>query len=132
MERLMAETGRFVRTPRRIPAPEKEDQERDDEPRVKDFLKLLLCCIVLIIVLFAVSFYLHTIGLHQMALGLGMFGSILTAVSIGTIFMVGISYLVMRSFLKREFDKKFKKMDRERRAHMRRLMGLPEQTEDSE
>ena len=128
----MVETGRFVRTPRRIPAPEKEDQERDDEPRAKDFLKLLLCCIVLIIILFSISFYLHTIGLHQMALGLGMFGSILTAVSIGTIFMVGISYLVMRSFLKREFDKKFKKMDRERQAHMRRLMGLPEQTEDSE
>ncbi len=128
----MVITGRFVRTPRRIPTPEKDDQERDDEPRAKDFLRLILCCVVLIVVLFVVSFWLHISGLHQMALGISMFGSILTAVSIGTIFMVGISYLVTRSFLKREFDKKFKKMDQERQEHMRRLMGLPEKTEETE
>jgi len=70
-------------------------------------------------------------GFSQMAMGLRVFGGILLFVTLGTGFMVGLSYFVTRSFLKREFSKKFKKIDEEQQAQLRRMMGAT-QSEDEQ
>ena len=59
-----------------------------------------------------------------------MFAVILIWVGIGVGFAVGITYYVMRSFLKREFKRRFDRMDQERHARYRQMMGLDNPDEE--
>ncbi len=53
-----------------------------------------------------------------------MLAVILVFVSIGVGFAVGLTYFMMQTFLKREFKKRFDRMDQERHARYRKMMGL--------
>lgn len=71
-------------------------------------------------------------GLYTIALGIQMFATILIWLSIGVGFTVGITYFVMQTFLKREFNRRFKRMDQERQAQYRRMMGLDQPADEEE
>jgi hypothetical protein len=71
-------------------------------------------------------------GFYSTAVALQMFSLILLWTSVGIGITVGISYFVLRTFLKREFDKRFQKMDEEQHRRYREMMGLEESTKDSE
>ncbi len=61
-----------------------------------------------------------------------MLAVILIWVTIGVGFTVGITYFIMRSFLRYEFRKRFDRMDRERHARYRQMMGLDDSEESNE
>jgi hypothetical protein len=65
-----------------------------------------------------------------MAMGLRIFSGIILFVTIGTGIMVAISYFITRSFLKREFARKFRKIDEEQQAQLRRMIGAQEPEEE--
>lgn len=67
-----------------------------------------------------------------MAMGLRIFSSIFLFVTIGMGLLMGITYYVTRSFLKREFEKKFKKMDEEQQAQLRRIRREPESEDEQD
>lgn len=67
-----------------------------------------------------------------MAMGLRVFGGILLFVTLGTGFMVALSYFLTRSFLKREFAKKFKKIDEEQQAQLRQMIGTTESEDEQD
>ena len=119
----------YYRPPRRVPS-----RETDSEPkrsRTRDILFLFGGLLIASLILFGISYLLGQMGFHSMALGIHIFAVILIFVSIGVGFAVGITYYVMRSFLKREFKKRFDRMDQERHARYRKMMGLdPPDDED--
>jgi hypothetical protein len=71
-------------------------------------------------------------GLSGMALGIQLLALILIYVSFGVGITVAISYFVLKSFLQREFRKKFERMDREHQDRLRQMMGYEEASEEAE
>jgi hypothetical protein len=76
------------------------------------------------VVLFVLSIVFQQLGLYTTSLALHLFAIILIWVSVGVGFAVGLTYLVMQSFLKREFRKRFERMDKAWHEQYRQRMGL--------
>jgi hypothetical protein len=83
------------------------------------------------LILFGVSFILTIQGLPTIALGVYMLAVILVFVSIGVGFAVGLTYFMMQTFLKREFKKRFDRMEQRQHAQYRKMMRL-DNTDDKE
>ncbi|MHA2428214.1 MAG: hypothetical protein ACXADB_09345 [Candidatus Hermodarchaeia archaeon] len=113
--------AQYYRPPRRVPRSESEPSTSRN--RTRDIILLFAILIVASLLLFGVSFFLTIRGLPIIALGVYMLGVILVFVSIGVGFAVGLTYFMMKSFLKREFKKRFDRMDQERHARYRKMMG---------
>ena len=126
----MSSATQYYRPPRRVPTSREED--REPQNRKRDVLFLFGGLVIITIILHVVGFILNQMGLYTIALGIQMFAVILIWVSIGVGITVGITYFVMQSFLKREFNRRFKKMDQERHAEYRRMMGLDEPNNEEE
>ncbi len=118
----MISSAQYYRPPRRVPRDDSDGTPQ--RSRTRDIIFLFGGIIILSLALFGVSHLLRLQGLHTMALGIFMFAVILIWVGIGVGFAVGITYYVMRSFLKREFKKRFDRMDKERHAKYRQMRGL--------
>ena len=114
--------AQYYRPPRRVPRDGSDGTSQ--RSRTRDIIFLFGGIIILSLVLFGVSHLLRLISLHTMSLGIFMFAVILIWVGIGVGFAVGITYYVMQSFLKREFRKRFDRMDKERHARYQRMRGL--------
>ena len=129
----MTTVNNYVRTPRRIPHKPKDAlEEKEGGPKTRHIICLFVSCIILVIILTIASIVAELMGLHLLALSLGMFNSILLFITIGIGVMMAISYFLMGAFLKREFKKRLEKMDQEQRAQLRRMMGVEEPEESSE
>jgi hypothetical protein len=114
--------AQYYRPPRRVPRSESEPSTSRN--RTRDIILLFTILIVACLLLFGFSFFLTIRGLPTIALGVYMLAVILVFVSIGVGFAVGLTYFMMKSFLKREFKKRFDRMDQERHARYRKMMGL--------
>ncbi len=126
----MSRRAQYYRPPRRVPSDESKNLPQ--RTRTRDIIILFVGLIVACLILFGVSILLGQFGLHTMALGVFMFAVILVWVSIGVGVTVGITYFVMQSFLKREFKRRFDRMDQERHARYRKMMGLDNPEDDKE
>ncbi|MFX1563439.1 MAG: hypothetical protein ACFFDP_09045 [Promethearchaeota archaeon] len=118
-------------SPRRIPYRDSGDSG-DQGPKRRDFILFFVGLFVLVLIVFFASIVSELQGLSQMAMGLRVFSGILLFVTLGTGFMVALSYFVTSSFLKREFSKKFKKIDEEQQAQLRRMMGANESDDEQD
>ncbi len=112
----------YYRPPRRIPS--REGDSHSQRSRTRDIIFLFVGLLIVSLILVGVSYLLGQMGLHTIALGIFMFAVILIWVSIGVGFTVGLTYYFMRSFLKREFKKRFDRMDQERYRRYRQMRGL--------
>ena len=112
----------YYRPPRRVPRSESDTPTSRN--RTRDIILLFAILVAASLLLFGASFILTLQGFHTIALGIYMLGVILVFVSIGVGFAVGVTYFMMKSFLKREFKKRFDRLDRERHARYRKMMGL--------
>jgi membrane protein implicated in regulation of membrane protease activity len=120
----------FYRPPRRVPTERTEEQGRGT--RTRDIIILFGLLVLSAIILYAAGFVLNQMGLSGMALGVQLLALILVYVSLGVGITVAISYFVLESFLKREFRKKFERMDKEHKARLRQMRGYEEPSEESE
>ncbi len=126
----MTNSVQFYRPPRRVSAsPEDEPQERN---QTRNMVILFVGLVLICVILYVSSIILSQMGFHSMAIGIQMLTIILLWTSIGIGFTVGISYFVLRTFLRREFDKRFRKLEKEQHRRYREMMGLKEPSEDSE
>ncbi|MFW9935607.1 MAG: hypothetical protein ACFFDU_08950 [Candidatus Thorarchaeota archaeon] len=121
---MTALATQYYRPPRRVPRSEGESQPR--RSRLRDFFIFAIGLFIVSIILFGVSYFFSLLGLNTMSLGIWMFAFIFVFVSIGIGFTVGLTYFIMQSFLKREFKKRFDRMDQERYARYRKMMGIDE------
>ncbi len=126
----MSRSVQYYRPPRRVPRTRSE--EREPKSRTRDIIFLFVALVVVCIILFGASIFLNQMGLSTIALGVQMLAVILIWVTIGVGFTVGITYFIMRSFLRYEFRKRFDRMDRERHARYRQMMGLDDSEESNE
>lgn len=124
----MNNSAQYYRPPRRVPTSRKE--ESAPRNRARDLAFLFGTLIVACILLYVGSMVLRQMGLYTISLGIQMFAIILIWVTIGVGVTVGITYYVMRSFLKHEFNKRFEKMERQRYAQYRQMMGLDEPNDE--
>lgn len=118
----MPNAVRYYRPPRRIPR-----EEGDDYPsrsRIRDLILILVGLIILIGILFGLSYLFQLWGLYTISLALQLFTIIIVYVCVGVGFAVGLTYFVMQSFLKREFRKRFERMDQAHYEQYRKRMGL--------
>ena len=113
---------RYYRPPRRIPRD--EGDEYPHRSRIRDLILVLVGLIILLVILFGLSYLFQLWGLYTISLALQLFTIIIIYVSVGVGFAVGITYLLMRSFLKREFRKRFERMDQAQYEQYRKRMGL--------
>ncbi len=120
----MNNSVQYYRPPRRVPTTRTE--ESTPRNRARDLAFLFGTLIVACIILYVGSIVLREMGFHTLSLGIQLFAIILIWVTIGVGATVGITYYVMRSFLKHEFNKKFEKMEQQRYARYRQMMGLDE------
>ena len=111
----------YYRPPRRLPRD--ESTEPDEGPRRRDFIIFFVCIAFFAIILFVGSYAAQALGRAEIGLSLRLLAALFTTATIGTCATVGIGYFLTRAFLKREFDKKFKKMDEEQQAELRRMTG---------
>ena len=116
--------AQYYRPPRRVPRSESEPPTTRN--RTRDIITLFAILVVASLILFGASFILTNLGYPTIALGVYMLAVILVFVSIGVGFAVGLTYFMMQSFLKREFKKRFDRMDQERHARYRKMMGFNE------
>lgn len=121
---VTAQATQYYRPPRRVPRSESDSQPQ--RSRTRNLLIFAIGLFIVSLILFGVSFVLGLLGLNAMALGVWMFAFIFVFVSLGTGFAVGLTYFIMQSFLKREFKKRFDRMDQERYARYRKMMGIDE------
>lgn len=128
----MTSMSHYYRPPRRVPSRDSEEEPTTQRSRTKDILILFIGLVIVCLVLFALSIVLGNLGFHTISLGLSLFATILIWVSVGVGVAVGITFYVMQSFLKREFKKRFDRMDRERNIQYRRMMGLDEPEEQDQ
>jgi hypothetical protein len=128
----MTSTAHYYRPPRRVPSRDSEEESGTQRSRTRDILILFFGLVIICLVLFGLSLVLGNLGFHTISLGLSLFATILIWVSVGVGVAVGITFYVMRSFLKREFKKRFDRMDRERNIQYRRMMGLDEPEEQDQ
>ncbi|MFX0169589.1 MAG: hypothetical protein ACFE89_09590 [Candidatus Hodarchaeota archaeon] len=126
----MPKSIQFYRPPRRVPS------ERSEEPssrtRIRDILLLFGILVIAAITLYAAGFVLYQMGLPGMALGVQILALIIVYVSVGVGITVAISYFVLESFLKREFRKRFERMDKEHQKRLQQMMGYSETTDKLE
>lgn len=120
----------FYRPPRRVPTERSEEQGKGT--RTRDIIILFGLLVLSAIILYAAGFVLNQMGLSGMALGVQLLALILVYVSLGVGITVAISYFVLESFLKREFRKKFERMDKEHKDRLRQMRGYEEPLEESE
>ena len=120
----------FYRPPRRVPSERSEEQ--GSRTRTRDIIALFGILVVSAIILYAAGFVLNQMGFSGMALGIQLLALILVYVSVGVGITVAISYFVLESFLKREFRKKFERMDREHKTRLRQMMGYDEVAEEAQ
>ncbi|TRO56297.1 hypothetical protein E2P64_06120 [Candidatus Bathyarchaeota archaeon] len=113
---------RYYRPPRRIPRDEGDDYPR--RSRIRDLILVLVGLIILVVILFGLSYLFQLWGLYTISLALQLFTIIIIYVSVGVGFAVGLTYFVMQSFLKREFRKRFERMDQAQYEQYRKRMGL--------
>ena len=113
---------RYYRPPRRIPRD--EDDDYPHRSRIRDLILVLVGLIILLVILFGLSYLFQLWGLYTISLALQLFTIIIIYVSVGVGFTVGLTYFVMRSFLKREFRKRFERMDQAQYEQYRKRMGL--------
>jgi len=113
---------RYYRPPRRIPRDEGDDYPH--RSRIRDLILVLVGLIILLVILFGLSYLFQLWGLYTISLALQLFTIIIIYVSVGVGFTVGLTYFVMRSFLKREFRKRFERMDQAQYEQYRKRMGL--------
>jgi predicted membrane protein len=120
----MSSAVQYYRPPRRIPRDESDEQP--PRSRTRDLILVLVGVIILFVVLFVLSYLFQQWGLYTIALALHLFTIIILYVSVGVGFAVGLTYFFMRSFLKREFRKRFERMEKARHDQYRKRMGLNE------
>ncbi|MFX1510533.1 MAG: hypothetical protein ACFFBR_09530 [Promethearchaeota archaeon] len=125
----MSSISHYYRPPRRVPSRDSEEEPSTQRSRTRDIIILFIGLVIVCLVLFGLSIVLRNLGFHSMALGLSLFATILVWVTVGVGVAVAITFYVMQSFLKREFKKRFDRMDRERNIQYRRMMGLDESEE---
>jgi membrane protein YqaA with SNARE-associated domain len=119
----------YYRPPRRLPR--EESAESDEGPRRRDFIIFFICLAFFAVILFVGSYVAQALGRAEIGLSLRLVAALFTTATVGTCATVGIGYLLTRAFLKREFDKKFKKMDEEQQAELRRMTGHPDDDRES-
>jgi hypothetical protein len=90
-----------------------------------------ICLAFFAVILFVGSYVAEAMGRAEIGLSLRLVAALFTTATIGTCATVGIGYLLTSAFLKREFDKKFKKMDEEQQAELRRMTGQPDDDRES-
>jgi hypothetical protein len=112
--------------------PRDESTESEEKPRRRDFIIFLICLAFFAVILFVGSYAAEGLGQSELALSLRLVAALFTTATIGTCATVGIGYLLTGAFLRREFDKKFKKMDEEQQAQLRRMTGQPETDKESD
>lgn len=127
----MPGSAQYYRPPRRVP-PTRTTDEKEPQSKTRDAIIFFVILVVISASLYAGSLYLESLGLRGMALGLQLLSIILIFMTGGVGVSIGISYYIMRSFLKREFSKRFQKMEEEHQARLREMMGYPESTEESD
>jgi uracil-DNA glycosylase len=120
----------YYRPPRRLPRDESTGSE--EEPRKRDFLIFTICLVAFAVILFVGSYAAEVLGRGETALSIRLLATLFTTATLGICFTVGIGYLVTSAFLKREFKKKFKKMDEDRQRELRRVMGYPDSDKGAE
>jgi hypothetical protein len=125
----MSRRAQYYRPPRRVPSSESDEYE--PRSRTRDIIVLFVGLIATCLILLGASFICGQLGLYTISLGIFLLAVILIWVSVGVGIAVGVTYFVMQAFLKREFKKRFDKMDRERHDRYRRMMGL-EHSDDEE
>lgn len=114
----------YYRPPRRLPRD--DSAESDEEPRRRDFLIFFICLVFFAVILVVGSYVVEGFGRPEMALSLRLVAALFATATAGTVITVGIGYVITRAFLKREFNKKFRKMDEEQQAQLRRVTGQPD------
>jgi membrane protein DedA with SNARE-associated domain len=119
----------YSHPPRRLPRD--ESGESEEEPRRRDLILFLGCLIFLSVILFVGSYLAEGAGQIETALSLRIVGALFATATVGTVVTVGIGYYITGAFLKREFDKRFKKMDEEEQAQLRRLTGQSDGEKES-
>lgn len=125
----MLSVTQYYRPPRRVPAD--HGDEYPSRNRTRDILILFGGLVIITILIYVIGIVLSNLGFYPTALGLQLFAVILVWVTAGVGITVGITYFIMKTFLKREFKKRFERMDQERHARYRQMMGLDE-AEDQE
>jgi hypothetical protein len=90
---------------------------------------LFIVILAIGVILIVVSLYQDSLGLHQVAMGVRTFGFLALFVAGGTGIMGGIGYLLTGSLVKRELERKMRRLDSEREALIQRMQ---ERQEDSD
>ncbi len=106
--------------------PEGASHEREEGPRARDFVFLFIVILVIGVVFILFSLFQESLGLHQVAMGVRMFGFLALFVAGGTGVMAGLAYLLTGSLVKRELEKKVKRLDAEREALIQRMHSSQE------
>ena len=120
----------YYRPPRRLPRD--ESTQSDEGPRRRDFILFFICLAFLAVILFVGSYVAQAMGQAEIGLSLRLVAALFTTAAVGTCVTVGIGYFLTSAFLRREFDKKFKKMDEEQQAELRRMTGRSDDDGESE
>lgn len=120
----------YYRPPRRLPRDESTGS--DEGPRKRDFIIFLICLVFFAVILFVGSYVAQGLGRTEIGLSLRLVAVLFTTATVGTLVTVAIGYSLTSAFLKHEFDKKFKKMDEEQQAQLRRMTGQQDGDGESE
>jgi len=111
--------------------PRDESTQSDEGPRRRDFIIFFICLAFFAFILFVGSYVAQAMGRAEIGLSLRLVAALFTTAAVGTCVTVGIGYFLTSAFLKREFDRKFKKMDEEQQAELRRITGHPDDDGES-
>ncbi|MFX1476143.1 MAG: hypothetical protein ACFFCO_11790 [Promethearchaeota archaeon] len=119
----------YVRRPRRIP--DSDSYDEDEGPHARDFVVLFIIILVIGVALILVSVFQENLGLYQVAMGVRMFGFLTLFVAGGTGIMAGLAYLLTGSLVKRELEKRIRRIDQEREALLQQQIRAIEEEVES-
>lgn len=115
----------YSRPSRRLP--EGGSRARDEGPNARDFLMLFIIILAIGVAFILVSLFQESLGLYQIAMGVRMFGFLALFVAGGTGLMAGIAYLLTGSLVKRELERKMRRLDEEREALVQQMHSKQEE-----